>query len=95
VEPSLIAPDYEPFRSGTASVHSGGATVPPLKGFFYGNLQQSRNVGSQETTQDQSRQSQKNISKTCRIKSCHTGTNQQKGFPNSLGYAKEVSQEES
>jgi hypothetical protein len=39
---SLIAPDYEPFRSGTASGVLGGATVPPLKGFFYGNLQQDR-----------------------------------------------------
>jgi len=46
VEVSLIAPDYESFRSGTASVHSGGATVTPLKGFFYGNLQQDRNGGS-------------------------------------------------
>ena len=30
----MIAPDYEPFRSGTASGVLGGATVPPLKGFF-------------------------------------------------------------
>jgi hypothetical protein len=36
---SLIAPDYEPFSGGTASEHSGGATVLPLKGFFHGNLQ--------------------------------------------------------
>ena len=37
VEASLIAPDYEPFRSGTASGVLGGATVSPLKGFFYDN----------------------------------------------------------
>ena len=34
VEASLIAPNYESFRSGTASKVLGGATVPPLKGFF-------------------------------------------------------------
>jgi hypothetical protein len=38
VEVSLFAPDYEPFRSGTASGVLGGATVSPLKGFFYGYL---------------------------------------------------------
>jgi hypothetical protein len=37
VEVSLFAPDYKPFRSGTASGVLGGATVSPLKGFFYGN----------------------------------------------------------
>jgi 5-methylcytosine-specific restriction endonuclease McrA len=36
VEASLIAPDYEPFRSGTALRILGGATVLLLKGFFMG-----------------------------------------------------------
>ena len=38
VEVSLFAPDDKPFRSGTASGVLGGATVSPLKGFFYGYL---------------------------------------------------------
>ena len=36
MEASLIAPDYEPFRSGTALRILGGATVLLLKGFFMG-----------------------------------------------------------
>jgi hypothetical protein len=36
VEASLIAPNYESFRSGTALGILKGATVLLLKGFFYG-----------------------------------------------------------